>query len=371
MSSQYTIPLWNIDVGEAAAEGVAEAIRNRHISQGALTEAFETELARMLDVPYALCTTSGTVALMLSLRLLGVEPGDEIILPARSWVATANAAMLLGAKPILVDIEASRPVIDPWLIESAITPRTRAIMPVHLNGIGCQMDAIGAIGEKYEIPIVEDACQAIFSRQGARYLGTFGRLGCFSLGLAKMLPTGQGGVIVCHDRADYETLCALRNQGQRGGNLGDQIYMLGGNFKFTDMQAAMGLAQLPIIPRRIEHQLALQKVYEDGLCELPGMQPLSADATQGEHPLRAEWLCTWRHELLKTLNNHSIHAVAQGLGLHELPHIQPLLPMDAHFPNANRYSATFVTLPSGPEQPLENAQRTVDVLRANHPSASL
>ncbi|OSM04204.1 putative DegT/DnrJ/EryC1/StrS aminotransferase [Magnetofaba australis IT-1] len=355
--------VWRIDVGEEEIARIAEAMRNGRISQGAITDDFERELSARLDVPHAVCVPNGTSALMMAYLCLGIGPGDEVILPARTWVATANAALLLGATVRLVDLEEKRPVLDPAKLERAISERTRAIVPVHLNGIAADMEAILAIAEQRDIPVVEDACQALFSRHKGQYLGGFGRFGAFSLGLAKLLTTGQGGVLVCQNDRDAEIARQMRNQGQVGGVMGEKIARLGGNFKFTDMQAAMGLAQLDRIPARLERQRAIQRAYLAGLGDFPGLTPLAANLDAGEIPLRAEWLADDRNALIAKLAEKNIQCAAQGVGLHRLPHIAN----DPNaYPIADHIDGRLVTLPSGPEQPLINVERAISAITGRY-----
>lgn len=144
---------------------------------------------------------------------IGLTPGDEIIVPDRTFIATINAAMMLGARIRLVDVRSDRPLLDPADIEAQLSERTKTIVPVHLNGRAADMEAIQAIADKHGLAVIEDAAQALMSKRRDRHLGTFARFGCFSLGMAKFLTTGQGGFVTCHTREDYHLLQKLKNQG--------------------------------------------------------------------------------------------------------------------------------------------------------------
>ncbi|MBF0137612.1 MAG: DegT/DnrJ/EryC1/StrS family aminotransferase [Magnetococcus sp. DMHC-1] len=351
---------WQIDVGAAEIARIAEAIQARQISQGPLTEEFEAALAHRLGVPHVVCTTSGTSALMLSYLALGVGPGSEVVIPDRTYVATANAALLLGARVVLVDVEPSRPVMDPERLAEAITPRTRVIVPVHLNGHAAQMDAILPLAAGRGIPVVEDACQAFLSQRHGRCLGTLGRFGCFSLGLAKLLTTGQGGFVVCHSESDRNHLRRLRNQGLSGGSLDEPIHMLGSNCKLTDIQAAVGLAQMARLDGRVARQRAIQESYVAGLQNLPDLQTVPVDLAAGEIPLRAEYLVDERASFVQEMRENGIEVNPHPVSLHLFPHLGVAR---RDFPNSLRYSGRVVTLPSGPDQPLENVQQTIAVIR--------
>ncbi|MEG3641022.1 DegT/DnrJ/EryC1/StrS family aminotransferase [Magnetococcus sp. PR-3] len=360
--SQRPISVWNIDIGSHAAQAVAQAVENRQISQGQLTRSFEQQLADLLGVKHVFCTTSGTNALMMALIQMGVGCGDEVIVPAMSWVATANAPRMLGARVVLVDVEPDRPVMNIQKLEEAITPRTKAILPVHLNGIATDMEPLMFIARAYDVGVVEDACQAILGQHKGQSLGSFGRFGAFSLGLAKMLTTGQGGLLVCQNDEDAACIESIRNQGQTGGVLGEKMERLGGNFKFNDLLAAIGLVQLPVLPSRVKHHLAIQRAYEKGLVGVTGLKPISANPDAGEHPLRAEWWCEKRDELISRLAGQGIEVAARSTGLHRIPHIAQQLDNPECFPNAQAYEGHFITLPSGPEQPLENIDRVIKAI---------
>ncbi|MBF0176628.1 MAG: DegT/DnrJ/EryC1/StrS family aminotransferase [Magnetococcales bacterium] len=352
---------WQIEVGTPEIDRISAGIQARQISQGPLTEQLEEALAARLGVAHVVCTTSGTSALMMSYLALGVGPGSEVIIPDRTWVATANAALLLGAKVRLVDVEPSRPVMDPDRLLAAITPRTRAIIPVHLNGHAASMEAILAVAEQHGIPVVEDACQAFLSRHHGRPLGTAGRMGCFSMGLAKLLTTGQGGFIACHDTADRDTLRRIRNQGLSGSSLDENITMLGGNFKFTDIQAAVGLAQMDRLDARIVRQRTIQEHYLAGLQHLPQLQTIPVNLATGEIPLRAEYLVDERAAFVQHMRLRGIEVNPHPVSLHQFPH---LMAESQDFPHSLRYSGRVVTLPSGPDQPLENVAQTIDAIHS-------
>ncbi len=351
---------WNIDVGDSAADAVAQAIRQRKISQGTLSQEFEEALAKQLGVPYVVCTTSGTTALMLAFIAAGIGPGDELILPDRTYIATAHAAMLLGASVRLLDVRPDRPLLDPDILEQALTPQTKAVVPVHLNGRAVAMDAVNAFAQKHGLLVVEDAAQALMSRDSkGRFLGTLSRFGCFSLGMAKLLTTGQGGLVVCHDKADYERLQKIKNQGVYNPSVDKHYALLAGNFKFTDIQAALGLAQLDRLSARTAHQRAIYQTYRDGLTGVGCLKLVAVDIDAGELPLRAEYLCRDREGFLARLLEHDIQAISQIPSLHLSPHLHA----NGQFPNSIVYSDHLLTLPCGPEQPLERVQQVVAKLQ--------
>ncbi len=234
---------WRTAIGEDERATILDSLARERISMGAVTAELEAELCRRLEVPYAVATTSGSVALMMALLALDIGPGDEVIVPTRTFIATAHAASLLGARVVLVDCGAESPNLDVERLAAHITDRTKAIIPVHLNGRA--VDArVFEIARQRGLAVVEDAAQALYSRTPQGYLGTLGDIGCFSFGMVKLTSTGQGGALVTRDEALYRRLVAIRNHGVRDVVSHDYLGV-GGNFKFTDILASIGLWQGP------------------------------------------------------------------------------------------------------------------------------
>jgi perosamine synthetase len=353
---------WNVNVGEDAAPSIATAIANGHISQGPITAEFEAALAKFLGVPYTVCTTSGTMALSLSLLALGVGPGDEVIMPDRTWVASANAALLLGAKVRLVDVqEGNLPIMDTAKIAAAITSNTKVIMPVHLNGRGVDMEGVLNVAKQHGIAVVEDACPSLGSMQKGKPVGTFGRFGCFSLGMAKVLGTGQGGVVACHNESDWALLCRIRNQGLSGTSMDERHDVRGSNFKFTDIQAALGLAQINSLKKRFEQQKKIHAIYAQHLQKTASVQFIPVDIAGGEIPLRAEGYCKDRNRFIAEMEQRGVAVAPQSLNLSSYPFIGA---NKNDYPNAQKFSQTMLTLPSGPDQPLLNVEKTVEIIHS-------
>jgi perosamine synthetase len=354
------IPWWNTAVSESTVELVGDAFRNRNISQGVLTAKFEQALAERLGVPHVVCTTSGTMALTMAFMALGIGPGDEIVMPNRTWVATANAALLLGTQIHLVDSAPGDYIIDPERIEAEIGPNTKAIVPVSLNGKAVAIDRINEIAARHGVAVVEDACQALFSRMSdGRAMGTSSRFGCYSLGMAKTLTTAAGGVVVCRDENDARLLRRIRNQGMSDYDLSERHNVRGGNFKFTDIQAAIGLGQLTTIDERIERQKAIQRLYTEGLADLDFLSMVPVNVGAGEVPMRTEILVENPPAVRAALLEYGIASSLQAPNLADFPFIgaDPGL-----FPVSMPYATRILVLPCGPDQPLENVKKTIEVM---------
>lgn len=234
------IPLAKPLIDEAEHRAVAAVLDSGMLAQGPRVRAFEESFAAMCGVAHAVATSSGTTALHLALMAHGIGPGDEVITTPFTFIASANSIRFVGATPVFVDIDPASYTLDPAQVEAAITPRSRAIMPIHLYGLMADMDPILAIAERHGLALIEDACQAHGARYRGRRAGAFGT-GAFSLYPTKNITSGEGGMITTDDPALAEHCRLLREHGMR------QRYhheILGYNFRMTDLHAAIGLAQL-------------------------------------------------------------------------------------------------------------------------------
>ena len=227
-------------IGEEEKRAVLEVLDSGIIAQGPRVKAFEEAFAAMCGVKYAIATTSGTTALHAALLAHGITGGDEVITSAFTFIASANSILYVGARPVFVDIDPATFNLDPALIEAAITPRTKAILPVHLYGLPCDMDSIMAIAKKHHLIMIEDACQSHGAEYKGKKAGSFGT-GTFSLYPTKNMTSGEGGMITTDDPVIDEKCRVIRQHGMRKRYYHDE---LGFNFRMTDIHAAVGLEQL-------------------------------------------------------------------------------------------------------------------------------
>ncbi|MCR4411781.1 MAG: aminotransferase class I/II-fold pyridoxal phosphate-dependent enzyme [Thermoguttaceae bacterium] len=230
-------------------------------------DRFEKAFAEYVGAKHALATSSGTGALHLALAALGIGPGDEVIVPDLTWVATANAVMYVGATPVFADVEPDTWCLDPASFEAAITERTRAVIPVHLYGHPARMDRIVEIARRHGLFVVEDAAPAIGAEFQGRRVGALGDVGCFSFQGAKLVVTGEGGMLVTHSDEIYARAHALWDQGRTPGTF--WINELGWKYKMSNLQAALGLGQLERVDEFIEAKREIFAWYAEGLCGVP------------------------------------------------------------------------------------------------------
>lgn len=230
---------------------------------------FESSFAESVGSKYAMATSSCTGALHLSLMALGIGPGDEVIVPEVTWVATASAVMYVGATPVFADVDPDTWMLTSASVEAVITSKTRAIMPVHLYGFGAPMTALMATAAKYGLAVVEDAAPAIGTLIDGQAAGTFGDLGCYSFQGAKMLVTGEGGMLVTDDESLFARVRKLQDHGRKPGTF--WIEELGYKYKMSNATAAIGLGQIIRSPNQIHRKQRIRQWYEEELSNVNGI----------------------------------------------------------------------------------------------------
>jgi dTDP-4-amino-4,6-dideoxygalactose transaminase len=234
----------------------------------------EKEFARYCGTEFALATTSGTSSLLVSLLALGLKPGDEIIVPAYTFVASYTSVIFAGLVPVLAEIDESL-TLDPDDIEHRITPRTKAIMPVHMLGNTCDMDRIMAIAKKHNLLVLEDSCQAAGASYKGKKAGSIAKIGAFSLNIFKTINTGDGGLVVTNNKDLYETAFGVHDQGHKPSRLGVEIgkrNVLGLNFRMNEITAAIALAQLKKIDRIIDTLRQKRGKFKAYIAEADGFK---------------------------------------------------------------------------------------------------
>ena len=242
-------------------ELISKVLESGYLNDGQITKNFESALAEKIGVKYCVAVTSGTTAITAALLAAGVGPGDEVIVPALTFIATANAATLIGAKVKLVDVRRDNLTIDPELVEKAITPKTKAIVSVDVNGRLCDYGALELLAKKHGIHLICDAAEALGTYALTKKL--YGDFACFSFSANKFITTGQGGIIATNSKEFNDRLRELKDQGRRfTGTGGDDLHpVMGFNFKFTNVQAAIGMAQLEALDARIQQALHRDEFY--------------------------------------------------------------------------------------------------------------
>ncbi|MFA5157527.1 MAG: DegT/DnrJ/EryC1/StrS family aminotransferase [Candidatus Omnitrophota bacterium] len=339
------IPWFSPQVGRREKESVIKVIESNYLNDGNYTRLFENKVAALIGAKHCVGVTSGTAAIALALMGMGIGRGDEVIVPDLTFIATANAVRLAGATVRLVDIEPCRFGIDIEAVIKNIGPRTKAIIPVDINGRAADYGLLEPLAKKRGLFMVCDATEGLGSRYRGRYLGTFGDAGCFSFSANKTVTTGQGGMIATNSTRLYHRLLELKDQGRRfqgtGGN--DLHPVLGYNFKLTNLQAAVGVAQLEKLKARLSKARQRDKWYQDMLSDCPGLVLPCRQNQDGEVAQWADILVQDRKKLESGLAKLNIGYRPFWYPLHTQ---KPYLRKDAKFFNALDISSRGLWLPS-------------------------
>lgn len=311
---------------------MSQALENGHASgNGPFTKRCETLLEQELKVPKVLLTTSCTHALEMAALLLRIRPGDQVIMPSFTFVSTANAFVLRGARPAFVDIRSDTLNLDEQMVKAAITERTRAILPVHYAGVGCQMNVLADIAQRHDLPIVEDNAHGLFGRFRGQYLGTFGTLATLSFHETKNFTCGEGGALLINDQTLIERAEILREKGTDRsrffrGEVDKYTWVdVGSSYVLSDVLAAYLLAQLERRTQVMQTRAAIFRRYADDLADLEAagklrLPVLPKDCEQAYHmfylllPSQEE-----RDALLRHLKKQNILAVFHYVPLHLSP----------------------------------------------------
>jgi len=283
--SERNIPITRPHFDSEEEALVLETLRSGWVTQGPRVAEFERNFAVSVSAAESIAVSSCTAALFLALHAKGIGPGDEVIVPALTFIASVNPIVHVGATPVFVDVDPATYNLDAKLVERAITPRTRAVMVVHQLGLPADLDAIGGVAAAHELTVIEDSACAIGSIYKGQPVGASGNLNCFSFHPRKVLVTGEGGMITTDDAELAARLRRLRHQGMSISDLerdrADRIVIesypeIGYNFRLSDLHAAIGIAQLRKLEGLLEERRDLAARYDSAFTDMPGIEPRHA-----------------------------------------------------------------------------------------------
>jgi dTDP-4-amino-4,6-dideoxygalactose transaminase len=358
----FTLP----DIDDATIAGVAEVLRSGWITSGPQVKAFEAALSEYCGGRAVRVYNSGTATLEIGLRIAGVGEGDEVVTTPLSWVATANVVLEVGARPVFVDVDPRTRNIDLEAVEKAVTPATRAVIPVDLAGLPVDRDALYALAKKRHLRVIEDAAQSFGSTWKGRRIGAFGDLVSFSFHANKNITTTEGGALVLPDPSLAPLAEKLRLQGVvRSGEDGMEVDVVGGKFNLTDVAARIGLGQLPHLPAFTERRRALARRYfrlwDRGLgCELPPQDFENSNwhMFQVVLPEKVE-----RAKFIAGMRGHGIAVGVHYPAMHLFKIYRRLGWKEGQFPHAERLGRSIVTLPLFPKMADSDVERVCDAAR--------
>ncbi len=356
------IPMARPLVGEEEKRAVLEVLESGMLAQGKKVDEFEKAFAEFIGVKHAIATSNGTTALHTAILAHKIGEGDEVITTPFSFIATANVIQMSGATPVFVDIEEGTFNLDPAKIEQAITPRTRAIMPVHLYGKPVLMHAICDIARKHDLIVIEDACQAHGAEINGRRVGSFGT-GCFSFYPTKNMTTGEGGIITTNDDS-FASLA--RKMISHGSSKRYHNEFVGYNYRMTNIAAAIGIEQLKKLERFTQKRQHNAKYLSNGLSQIPGITTPSLSSGHVFHQYSIRITSDFgksREQVVEFLKMKGI----QSSIFYPIPiHKQEAYPRhnSANFPAAEKAAKEILSIPVHPSLDKEDLDIIIRALKA-------
>jgi dTDP-4-amino-4,6-dideoxygalactose transaminase len=377
-SAELLVPFHRATIGEEEVLAVSEVLRSGWLTMGARTQEFERQFAKYVGAQHAVAVSSCTAALHLALEAIGLRPGDEVLLPATTFTATAEAVIYLGGRPVLVDIEPSTMNLDPEDAARRLTPRTRAILPVHMAGQPCDLAAIHTLAAEHGLRVIEDAAHALPATYRGQLVGSISEFTAFSFYATKTLTTGEGGMVTTSNAAAAERMRMMRLHGiardawkrySAEGSWRYEVMEAGYKYNFTDLQAAIGLVQLSKCSAMLEARRRVAERYSAGLegveeIEIPAVQP---DRKSAWHlfilRLRLDRLEIDRDQFIEELKERGIGSSVHFIPLHLHPFYQRKFSYrPGDFPKAEAEYRRCISLPIFPTMQEEEIDQVIVAL---------
>ncbi len=378
MHSEF-IPFHKPAIGEEEVRSVVETLKSGWLTTGSKVKSFEEDFARYVGSKHAIAVNSGTAALHLALDAVGIEEGDEVIVPTMTFTATAEVVLYFKAKPVLVDCERDTLNLDPAKIEAAITPRTKAIVPVHMAGLPCDMDEILKIARKHDLRVIEDAAHALPAAYRGRTVGTVGDITCFSFYATKTITTGEGGMATTENPQWAERMRIMSLHGishdawkryTKEGSWYYEVLYPGFKYNLTDLAAAIGSEQLKKCSDFWQARQRIAMIYANAFAELDGVQlpACPADVQHAWHlfviQLELDHLNADRNRFLEALREKEIGTSVHFIPLHLHPYYRDKFGYKpADFPNASAVFERIFSLPIYPKMSESDVERVIDAVK--------
>ena len=374
--TRWKIPLFDPDLGPAEEQALVDVIRSKWLTMGDRTKAFERKFAEEIGVPIALACHSATAALHMAMAALDVGPGDDVVVPSLTFVATANAVRYCGARPVFADVVSLNDWnVDAKTIERALTPATKAVMVVHYAGYACDMPAIQALARRRGLAVVEDVAHAPCVSLDGVALGAWGDIGCFSFFSNKNMTTAEGGMVTSRRPELGQRLAWLRSHGMttltldrhKGHAFDYDVVALGYNYRMSELNAALGLVQLATVRERNARRGTLVAAYRERLARIEGLAvPFSAH--RGEAAFHIMPVLLPEH-----VDRTSVMAAMRDAGIQTSIHYRPIdtftayveagLGPSPHVPNTHAIGARMVTLPLYPGMRIDQVDLVCNTLQ--------
>lgn len=357
------VPQFSPWIGDEEYKAIKSCFDNNWITEGPKTKEFQEKLLQLTGARFGVFAPNGTLALYLGLRAMGIGPGDEVLVPDFTFIASATSIEMAGARPVFVDVNRDNFQIDLSGADKLVTPKTKAIMPVHIYGTVADMDSVMDFAKRHNLSVIEDAAEAIGVHRNGKHAGTFGTVGTFSFFADKTITTGEGGFVVTNDENIYERLLYLRNQGrkERGSFIHPQI---GYNFRMTDLQNAVGLVQLAKLEEIKKRKSYILEFYRKLLVQTPQISFFKPDEGAEWIPFRVGIISNRAQELMAFLKQNDIEPRTFFYPLHRQPALARFNQNnDADFPNTVFGYENGICLPTFPSLTDEQITYVCDTIK--------
>ena len=351
------INTWNISLGEREAQAAYDSIIERNLSEGVKVKELEKRLAAFLGRKYAICVPNGSSAVLLAMMGIGIRPGDEVIIPDFTFIATGHAPKLLGANVVLADTKQDVPLLDVERALELITSKTKAIVTVHLNGRRADTKLLKEKLRGTGIYVIDDSCQAFASGTDGDFAGCDSDIACYSFAVTKIMTTAQGGFVTTNNDELYARMKKLKMQGM-DNIFESNLYQLAGfNLKYTDILASIGLVQLDKIQQKVETSKSNYKMYVDAL---KGKNQFKMIPTkENEVVYTPDILCEDSKKVREYLESKEIQVRPAGACLHNADYFEKRMT----YHNADYFEKHLLYMPGAPDQPVENIETTIQYLK--------
>ena len=343
-------------------KNISSIIQKEDLTTGDTTKNYEKLISKTLNVKHSIAVSSGSMGTLLAFLALDIGINDEIIIPNIGWISVINACKIIGAKPVLADVEKDRPIIDCKNIEKMVTKKTKAIFPIYMNGRAADIKKLKKICKKKNIFLIEDSAQAVGVKKTNKYLGTFGDIGIFSTSATKLLTTGLGGFLVTNNKKLAKKIYNMRRHGFSNIQNIRHWDKFGGNFQISSMQSAMGIEQLKTLRKKLKlnkrNYLYLSKKLKDLRNYIT---PIKIDFKRGEVPVYNEFRVQSREKLVKFLNKNKIENRLVSPNFERVKYMK--LKGKKRFPNSADYEKNNLYLTSGPGLQLKDLDEMAKQIR--------
>jgi dTDP-4-amino-4,6-dideoxygalactose transaminase len=355
------IDWWKINISDKKNQiQLLNSLKRKNISEGVVSKKLEYRISKLLKVKYVSMVNNGSIALLISMIVCGLKENDEVIIPNCGWISPVHAAMFLKLKIKLIDVEKERPLMNLEVLKTAISNKTKAIIPVHLNGMSVDINKIKSIIKRRKIYIIEDSAQALFSKNKKNFLGTQGDVGCFSFSVPKIVTTGQGGFCCTNNKKIYEKIKSIKTHGMR--NVFYSTWdSFGFNFKFNDTLSSLALNQIKNYKNTVKKLLALHLIYSKKIYNKK-VKFLDVDVKNGEVPIYNQIITNNPKKFINFLKQNKIEARPGYRNLNRAKIYCKSMKVFKNNKLNSKYFENIVVLPSGPDQKINDIKKIANLI---------